>query len=200
MQKPRIALLVPDTLAAIGLRSILQRIMPGAEVCIFVSLEELMANDLAYFHYFTTAQMFLAHASFFLARHGKTIVLIQGDEAGLLLQGVHTLNVRQREDDLVRAFLRLAQSSHAARGVHPSVVQQAQMPHKSLSALTPREHEVLHGITTGLLNKEIAEKLGVSLATIISHRKNITLKLGTKSVSALTIYAVTHGIVAPEEI
>ena len=44
-------------------------------------------------------------------------------------------------------------------------------------------------------NKEIADKLTITLNTVISHRKNIMDKLGMKSVSALTIYAVMHGYV-----
>ena len=61
--------------------------------------------------------------------------------------------------------------------------------------LTPREREVLKGIVDGLINKEIAARMGVSVATVITHRNNLTEKLGTRSVSALTIFAVMHGIV-----
>ena len=50
-------------------------------------------------------------------------------------------------------------------------------------------------IVQGMINKEIAEKLNISLTTVISHRKNIMDKLGVKSVSALTIYAVMHGYI-----
>ncbi len=50
-------------------------------------------------------------------------------------------------------------------------------------------------IVQGLINKEIAEKLNISLTTVITHRKNIMDKLGMKSVSALTIYAVMHGYI-----
>jgi len=60
--------------------------------------------------------------------------------------------------------------------------------------LTKRETEVLRLLTQGLLNKEIADKLGISLHTAISHRKNIISKLGIKTVSGLTIYAMMHGI------
>jgi DNA-binding CsgD family transcriptional regulator len=66
--------------------------------------------------------------------------------------------------------------------------------------LTPREIEVVKWIVWGKTNKETAEALGVGVATVISHRKNIMKKLNTRSVSALTIYAVMHGIVSPEEI
>ena len=60
--------------------------------------------------------------------------------------------------------------------------------------LTKRETEVLRLLAQGLLNKEIADKLGISLHTVISHRKNIISKLGIKTVSGLTIYAMMHGI------
>ena len=61
--------------------------------------------------------------------------------------------------------------------------------------LSNREIEVMSLIVQGLINKEIAEKLNISLTTVITHRKNIMDKLGMKSVSALTIYAVMHGYI-----
>ena len=63
------------------------------------------------------------------------------------------------------------------------------------NALTDRETEVLSLIAQGKINKEIADQLCIGLTTVITHRKNIQEKLGLKSVSALTIYAVTHGYV-----
>ena len=50
-------------------------------------------------------------------------------------------------------------------------------------------------VNQGYINKEIADKLNIGLTTVITHRKNIMDKLGMKSVSALTIYAVMHGYV-----
>jgi DNA-binding CsgD family transcriptional regulator len=69
----------------------------------------------------------------------------------------------------------------------PKVLQQ--------KVLTDREIEVMSLIVQGYINKELADKLNISLATVITHRKNIMDKLGLKSVSALTIYAVMHGYV-----
>lgn len=66
--------------------------------------------------------------------------------------------------------------------------------------LSPREIEVLIQVTKGLINKEIAEKLNISLTTVISHRKNITEKLGIKSVAGLAVYAVMHGYIEPDRI
>lgn len=61
--------------------------------------------------------------------------------------------------------------------------------------LTNRETEVLRLVTQGLMNKEIADKLGISLHTVISHRKNLTEKLGIKTVSGLTVYAMMHKLI-----
>lgn len=61
--------------------------------------------------------------------------------------------------------------------------------------LSDRELEVLIQLVKGLANKEIADKLNISIHTVISHRKNITDKTGIKSLSGLTIYAITKKIV-----
>ena len=66
--------------------------------------------------------------------------------------------------------------------------------------MSPREIEVLVLIAKGFMNKEIADRLGISLTTVISHRKNIVEKLGIKSVSGLPIYAVMNGSVSPDVI
>ena len=62
-------------------------------------------------------------------------------------------------------------------------------------ALSEREIEVLLQVIHGLTNKEIAEKLNISVHTVISHRKNLTLKTGIRSESGLTIYAISKGLV-----
>ena len=59
---------------------------------------------------------------------------------------------------------------------------------------------MLKGIVEGLINKEIAARMGVSLATVITHRNNLTDKLGTRSVAALTIFAIMHGLVSSEDL
>jgi len=62
--------------------------------------------------------------------------------------------------------------------------------------LSERETEVLLGITEGLSNKEIADRLHISIHTVMSHRKNIAQKTGIRSVSGLTIYAVVKNLIS----
>jgi DNA-binding NarL/FixJ family response regulator len=62
------------------------------------------------------------------------------------------------------------------------------------SELTNRERQVLAGIARGLLNKEIAAELGISVRTVESHRDSLTRKLQLRSTASLTRYALDHGI------
>ena len=50
-----------------------------------------------------------------------------------------------------------------------------------------------------ITNKEIADKLNISLNTVLTHRKNITTKLGIKTVSGLTFYAIMNGFLSGDE-
>ena len=61
--------------------------------------------------------------------------------------------------------------------------------------LTKRETDVLVLIAKGLMNKEIAGKLNISIHTVISHRKNITRKTNIKSVAGLAMYALMNNLV-----
>ena len=67
------------------------------------------------------------------------------------------------------------------------------------SILTEREIEVLKAVALGHSNKEISSALSISTHTVITHRKNITSKLGIKSIAGLTIYAVLNNIISSEE-
>ncbi len=66
--------------------------------------------------------------------------------------------------------------------------------------LTQREKDVIRQIALGLANKEIADKLNISIHTVISHRKNITEKLNIKSISGLTVYAIMNSLLDITEI
>lgn len=61
--------------------------------------------------------------------------------------------------------------------------------------LSDRETDVLKLLAVGKANKEIADELFISIHTVISHRKNITIKLGIKSTAAMAIYAVANNII-----
>lgn len=63
------------------------------------------------------------------------------------------------------------------------------------SELSTREKEILVGVATGMLNKEIADKYNISVYTVITHRKNIVKKTGIKTVAGLTVYALLNNLI-----
>ena len=66
--------------------------------------------------------------------------------------------------------------------------------------LSDREQDILKTVALGYSNKEIADELCISINTVITHRKNITEKLGIKTIAGLTVYAMLNGIITPEEV
>jgi DNA-binding CsgD family transcriptional regulator len=70
----------------------------------------------------------------------------------------------------------------------------------AMADLSEREKDVLIQVALGLINKEIAEKLFISIHTVITHRKHITEKLGIKSIPGLTVYAILNKLIDTENI
>ena len=191
MERPKIAIVDANTLAALGLKQILQTVMPIMTVDTFGSFAELQSGHPdAYFHYFVAMSIVLENKEFFLERRRKTIVLTLSLDTMSQLSNFHCLCVNVPEQQLVRSLLTLQQHAHG-RGEHlPPMPEMLRR-----KVLSDREIEVMSLIVQGYINKEIADRLNIGLATVITHRKNIMDKLGLKSVSALTIYAVMHGYV-----
>lgn len=76
--------------------------------------------------------------------------------------------------------------SAAAHLGHPLVVFQVQRgPSAVLSTLTAREGEVAGLVAGGLANKEIATRLGISVATVKDHVHRILAKSGLPSRAAI---------------
>jgi DNA-binding NarL/FixJ family response regulator len=189
--RPKIAIVDSNTLAMLGLKQILQNVLPIMQVDMFGSFTDLTnANPDSYVHFFAAVAIVLENRAFFSERRMKTIVLTTSTDPNAQLSGFHSLCINVPEEQLVRSILMLEQHAHAhGKNLPP-------MP-KVLQAkiLSDREIEVLALIVQGFINKEIADQLNIGLTTVITHRKNIMEKLGMKSVSALTIYAVMHGYV-----
>ena len=66
--------------------------------------------------------------------------------------------------------------------------------------LSQREKEIIVGVVKGLTNKEIADKLCLSIHTVITHRRNVSRKLQIHSPAGLTIFAIVNGLVELNDI
>lgn len=191
MQRPKIAIVDANTLSTLGLKQILQHVIPIMDVHTFGSFAELEDGEPdSFFHYFVAQGILIAHRNFFLERRHKTIALTTSNDPSTQPAGFHSLAINVPEEQLVRSLLMLEQHAHAHGKNLPAMPKALQT-----RVLSDREIEVLALIVEGYINKEIADKLNIGLTTVITHRKNIMEKLGMKSVSALTIYAVMHGYV-----
>jgi FixJ family two-component response regulator len=67
----------------------------------------------------------------------------------------------------------------------------------AFEALTSREREIMNFVATGLMNKQIAGKLGVTVVTVKFHRANVMRKLGAKSVADLVRMVDALGVRRP---
>ncbi len=190
-ERPHIAILDPNTLSVLGLKAMLQNVIPIMTIETFGTFSEFeAAGPERYFHYFVSMNIVLEHRAFFSAHSRQTIVLTMSLDTTSQLSEFHSLCINQPEKQLVRQLLMLAQHGHGHGQNLPPMPQSLQK-----KILTDREIEVMSLIVQGYINKEIADRLCIGLATVVTHRKNIMDKLGFKSVSALTIYAVMHGYV-----
>lgn len=187
---PRIAVIDRNTLAAVGLKSLIRTMAPSIEIDIFGTVADLQAKEkqsVFYLHYFAAQDVVTANSDFFHSRQRKTIVMATSQETPTILDSFHFLHVNVDEESLIAEIQTMMKSNHCVHQAEPA-------------KLSVREIEVLTLIVKGYINKEIADRLNLSLSTIITHRRNITEKLNRKSVGALTVYAVTHGLVTMEEI
>ena len=137
--------------------------------------------------YFTDAQTFLIYWDYFLPRRNKVIILVDKPDTNLPVTNmISTRSSIETTIELLESVL-LAENTSSSTDIN----------NKDLSG---REIDVLQQIVRGHTNKEIAEHLNISLNTVLSHRKNITAKLGIKTVSGLTFYAIMNGLISGDEI
>lgn len=198
--EPQIALIGRNTLMILGLRQMLEEVMPFAAFRTFgsTSLMRKEQDGTLFFHYFVSAADYLANSDFYANHRHKTIVLIDTEPAPDSLPPAPYINMLQSREEILRQLLQVQQIGHRHYNNYPREIKQA--AEEEEKALTQREKEVLQLLAKGMINKEIADKLNISLNTAITHRKHIMQKLRSQSLSKLVIYAVQHGYIQPEEI
>jgi FixJ family two-component response regulator len=115
----------------------------------------------------------------FVTRNDNTRMAIQAMKRG----AVDYLLEPFRRDELLSAVARaLARSAEVVES------------RARLAKLTPRELEVFEWLIAGLINKEIADEVGVTLRTIKEHRARVMQKTGAISVVELVRLAMKAGV------
>ena len=76
-----------------------------------------------------------------------------------------------------------------------AIEENGKNPKNELNELSSREKDILAAVAMGKTNKEIADEFNISIYTVISHRRNISQKLGINSIPGLTVYAIMNKLV-----
>ena len=122
----------------------------------------------------------------FLTAHGDIPMTVRAMKAG----AVEFLTKPFRDQDLLDA-IQLALERDSARRQHEASIAAVR---ERLESLTPRERSVLPLVVSGLLNKQIAAKIGTTEATIKVHRSQLMKKMGADSLPELVRMAEKLGI------
>ena len=108
--RPKMAIVDPNTLVVLGLKQILQNVMPIMTVETFATFEDFeAANSDIFFHFFVAQTVVLENLSFFSKNMHKTIVLTITKDPNSQLSGFHMLCLNAPELDFLRAVLKFEQ-------------------------------------------------------------------------------------------
>lgn len=192
---PCIAIIDRNTLGATALRNILWNTFSNVEVHLYNSMDSFIRDSNRHFiHFFIESDILFKHIDEFITLRKQTTVLSMGRNRRFAEEGFNILDISMSEAEITDRLLHIQLIS---RFEDPQEIKR----NKAIGeALSSREKEVLKLMIKGLINKEIAQQLEISVTTVIFHRNNICEKLQTRSIGKLTIFAVLSGIIDINEI
>jgi DNA-binding NarL/FixJ family response regulator len=194
--KQLIAIVGPSQLVQYGLADILREHLPGFQICNFKDIQMLENGTRQHKPVAVIVDASIAESSL------KAIISLRKDIANcswIVLQYQYiSASIISQFDELIT----IDQSPvEIANTINRSMGKARELPHEmKTDNLSERETDVLKLLVTGFSAKEIADRLNISVNTVISHRKNISTKTGIKSLAGLTIYAVANKIISMDSL
>jgi DNA-binding NarL/FixJ family response regulator len=101
-------------------------------------------------------------------------------------------NVLRQYDECIGIY---DNGSRITQKLKSAMEEKSQAPKSDINELSGRERDILTAVAKGLTNKEIADEFNISIYTVISHRRNISQKLGINSIPGLTVYAIMNKLI-----
>ena len=176
MEKVNIAIVTSDTLSYLCVKKLLEDI-PAVTVCHIADAAGLIDGNADRFDVIVAdAAVCMSHLQFFLPRRSKTLVI---SDKPLVQPAFDFINRTDSAQQLSEKLI--------------DYIDKLRTTASPQSELSQREIEVLTLVASGKINKEIADALQISINTVLTPRKHISAKLGIKSVSGLSVYAMMNG-------
>ena len=194
---PCIAIIDHNTLSSIALQNILTDNYRNVEICAYGTMNDFIKDSNRHFiHFFVSSDIMFRHIDEFETLRSQTTVLSEGEDRRFCKAGYNVLDISMSENEITGKLLKIQLVSR----YEDNDLNCKKRERNNGEELSPREKDVLKLMVKGLINKEIAESLGISMTTVIFHRNNICEKLQTRSLGRLTIFAVLSGIIDINEI
>ncbi len=192
---PCFAIIDRNTLTSTSLRGMLWEIYDHVEIHIYKNREEMIRDSNRHFvHFFVSTEILFNNADEFETLKDQTTVLAEGRNEAIEKAGFRLLDCTVSEKELRDKLMEIELERRWY------MTDETARKRRIADRLSDREKEVLVLIVKGLINKEIAERLSISVPTAIFHRNNICEKLQTRSIGKLTVYAVLSGLIDISEI
>lgn len=184
----RIALIEPSEIIAAGIVAIIER---SPE---FVVVKKL--NNTTYFNGAATdADIVIVNPAVIDYGDRLDVRSSLGANNAAIIALTHSSleeGVLKQYDDCIGIY---DNSARIIQKLKNAIEESANAPKSDINELSGRERDILAAVAKGLTNKEIADEFNISIYTVISHRRNISQKLGINSISGLTVYAIMNKLV-----
>ena len=188
IKEEKIIIVTASALIGYSIKQLLSEFFDLNKCDFFASLEDV--KKYSYwdnsFAYIIEPEILLSNYEFFMLRRQRTIIITEKRTQNIQF---NSLFINDSIEQIVDSFQDIL-----------SKISSLDKNQNSKDPLSIREIDVLKLIIKGKINKEIAEELFISLNTVLTHRKNITSKLGIKTVSGLTFYAMMNGYINDNDI
>ncbi len=155
--------------------------------CFRTQMPDVLIINPAFGHYFDVA----AFQEKYKGSEVKLVALVSSfTDASLLARYAESISIFDDLDTINDKIIKLLDERK----------EEDEEEDQDQDVLSQREKEIVVCVVKGMTNKEIAEKLFLSIHTVITHRKNITKKLQIHSASGLTIYAIVNKLVELDDV